>query len=75
MVRAKLFLASEETHSWGGKTLKFETRYDPTIPEDQRFQKATPTGSITMLVDNPAALAHFKLGQHYFVDFSPAPQQ
>jgi hypothetical protein len=26
-----------------------------------------------MSIDNPAALEQFKAGEHYFVDFSPAP--
>ena len=42
--RIKLHLTSETKHEYGGKTLKFETRYDSSIPEDQRFQKATPWG-------------------------------
>jgi len=72
-VRAKLHLKSETTYEWGGKKLTFETRYDNSIPEDRRFQKATPTGSIDMHIDNPAALEQFKLGSDYYVDFSPVP--
>lgn len=72
-VRAKLHLKSETTYEWGGKKLAFETRYDPSIPEDIRFQKATPTGEIFMHIDNPAALAQFEMGKDYYVDFSPVP--
>lgn len=72
-VRAKLHLSSETTYEWGGKKLKFETRYDNTIPEDQRFQKATPSGYIDIHIDNPIALAQFKMGADYYVDFSPVP--
>lgn len=71
-VRAKVVLCGVTEHSWGGKTLRFDTQYDATIPEDQRFQKATPSGHIEMQIDNPAALAQFKLGEPYYVDFSPA---
>lgn len=76
-VRAKLHLSAITESAWGGKTLKFTTHYDASIPEDQRFQKATPSGSFEMTVDNPAALEQFKLGQHYYVDFNPvaAPAQ
>jgi hypothetical protein len=73
-VRAKLHLVSETQHEWGGKTLRFETRYDPAIPEDQRFQKATPSGHIELSIDNPSALEQFALGGNYYVDFTPAPQ-
>lgn len=72
MVRAKLTLSSVTDHMYGGKTLEFSTVYDQSIPEDQRFQKATPSGSFRMLVDNPAAIAQFELGKPYYVDFTPA---
>lgn len=69
-VRAKLHLKSMTTHEWGGKTLRFETRYDDTIPEDLRFQKATPSGHVELQIDNPAALEQFALGEDYYVDFN-----
>lgn len=69
-VRAKMTLSSVTEHTWGGKTLKFSTVYDAAIPEDQRFQKATPSGAIEMQVDNPAALAQFTLGKSYYVEFT-----
>jgi hypothetical protein len=58
----------------GQKRLKFQSCYDQTIPEDQRFQQATPWAEATYLVDNPAALEQFKLGEYYYVDFSPVPK-
>ncbi len=73
-VRAKLKLAAITDHAgWSGKTLKFYAEYDGTIPEDQRFQKATPNASAEFTVDNPAALDQFKLGGFYYVDFTPVP--
>ena len=73
MVRAKMVLQSTTDHNgWPGKTLKFTCQYDSNTPEDQRFQKATPSGSCEMSVDNPAALAQFQLGKAYYVDFTPA---
>lgn len=74
-VRAKMRLNAITEHDTGSKTLKFYTSYDQTIPEDQRFMKATPSGTIEMLVDNPAALEQFKIGESYYVDFTPAPKQ
>ncbi|MFJ1255989.1 hypothetical protein [Cupriavidus sp. CuC1] len=73
-VRAKLQLQSVTSHAWSGdaKTLKFGVQYDSTIPEDQKFCKATPSGSIEIQVDNPAAVAQFELGKSYYVDFTPA---
>lgn len=59
----------------GDKILKFAAVYDQTIPEERRFQKATPTAEFTMTVNNPLALEQFKLGEKYYVDFSPAPSE
>lgn len=71
-VRAKVVLSGVTEHRWGTKTLRFDTQYDSSIPEDQRFQTATPSGHIELQIDNPAALAQFELGSAYYVDFSPA---
>lgn len=76
-IRAKMKLTHVTETVWappGGKNLKFTTVYDTAIPEDQRFQKATPTGEITMHVDSPVALEQFKLGEDYYVDFTLAPK-
>ena len=72
-VRAKLQLVSVTDHYWGAKILKFQAQYDTSIPEDQRFQQATPNASAEFQIDNPAALEQFKIGEHYYVDFVPAP--
>ena len=85
MVRAKFMLKEvhDRAYSYQGgdglvvapqpKRLVFEHQYDQNIPEDQRFEKATPTGGrVEMFIDNPAALAQFELGKQYYVDFSPA---
>ena len=72
-VRAKFQLQAITDHYWsaGSKTLRFYASYDPSIPEDQRFQKATPSGSFEMQVDNPVALAQFELGKQYYFDITP----
>jgi len=73
-VRAKLCLTSVTTQCWNpnSKKLHFDTQYDDSIPEDQRFYDATPSGNFEMLVNNPAALAQFELGKMYYVDVTPA---
>jgi hypothetical protein len=68
-VRAKLHVSTVTNHEWGGKTRRFETRYDDTIREDQRFQKDTHSGHAELMIDNPTALAQFELGKDYYVDF------
>lgn len=70
-------LASIVSHAWSPvtKTLKFQSCYDNSIPEDLRFQKATPSASAEYNIDNPDALAQFELGKDYYVDFSPVPEE
>ncbi len=75
-VRAKLKLREIRESKWSKegqatKTLRFDAVYDSTIPEDQRFQVATPSGHIELQIDNPVAVAQFELWQDYYVDFSP----
>jgi hypothetical protein len=72
-VRAKFYLSAITERVGGGKTLRFETQYDSSIPEDVRFTKATPWGSVEMQIDNPAAIEQFKLGSFYYADFAPVP--
>ena len=33
--------------------------------------KYTPSGAITMTIDNPEALDQFKVGDEFYVDFTP----
>ncbi|MBK6589894.1 MAG: hypothetical protein IPG22_16530 [Acidobacteria bacterium] len=47
------------------------TRQDDTsIPEDQRFAQATPSGTFTMQVDNPAAAEQLELGKFFYIDLT-----
>jgi hypothetical protein len=72
-VRAKMVLRSITDYGEHcSKTLRFETSYDEAIPEDRSFSRCTPSGSIEMSCDNPAALAAFQVGKAYYVDFIPA---
>jgi hypothetical protein len=77
MVRAKFQLQEVTQNCWSpsGRKLVFSPLYDTSIPEDRRFAQATPSGRFEMQVDNPAALEKFQIGQHYYVDFTPAPKE
>lgn len=71
-IRAKFKCISETRYAYGqegAKTVRFQAMYDPDLPEDQRFAKATPSGTLEMLVDNPSA--QFEPGQDYYLDFTP----
>jgi site-specific DNA-cytosine methylase len=49
-------------------------QYDTTIEEDRRFSKATPSGEITMFVDNPPASDFLIEGGVFYVDFTAVPK-
>lgn len=74
-VRAKFKCISttRTSHTPGQKdvpvTYRFQPMYDDTVPEDQRYAKYTPSGSLEMLVDNPGV--EFELGRDYYLDFTP----
>lgn len=70
-VRALFQLVSIEQSYYGTKVLKFDARYDTRIEEHARFAKATPSGKLEMQVDNPAAAEQFKIGEFYYLDFTP----
>lgn len=88
IVRAKFTLDAVKTsqYQWGGsvtdgdpsktyplvKVLVFSAVYDNGTPENQRFTKATPSGTLEMIVDNPDALKQFELGKSYYLDFTLA---
>lgn len=73
MVRGKFRVSSIKSFDWSptAKEVTLSTEYDTTIPEDQRYAQATPSGEIRMTIDNPPALEQFKLGQKVYVDFHP----
>ncbi len=52
------------------KRIVFEPRYDHDLPEDQRFSKATPSGRLDIVVDNPEVIASLKLGSFVYVDIT-----
>lgn len=71
-MRAKMRLQDVIPNTWGGRKVFFSCEYDPSIPEDQKFTKATPTGECTMTIDNPAASSQLVIGKSYYVDFTQA---
>jgi hypothetical protein len=71
MVRAKFRLVSmtKDLNSEGGG-VKFQAVHGN---DNRTWSKWTPSGELTMYVSNPAAFEQLKLGDYYFLDFSPAP--
>ena len=75
MVRAKFRVDKIAKVAWGnGVEITLSPQYDQSIPEDRRFATATPSGLITMYVDNPPASDYLKLGGFFYVDFTEVPK-
>lgn len=61
--------------SLAGSWVHFDTVYEPDATKDTenaRFTKATPGGTIQLMIDNPAAREQFEIGKFYYVDFTKA---
>jgi hypothetical protein len=73
-VRAKFQVTEKTQYAWNKNSvrIKLTPQYDQTIPEDQRFAQATPSGEFWMQVDNPAAAEALELGKTYYIDLTPA---
>lgn len=71
-VRAKFTVTKVAKTSYGQTEITLSPQYDQTIPEDLRFQKATPSGQLQMTVDNPTAVEFLELGKAYYLDLTPA---
>jgi hypothetical protein len=73
-IRAK-FTVYKVTEFGGGfdhhREITLMPQYDTTIPEDQRFSEATPTGEFKMYVTNPAVIAELKPGKTFYIDLTP----
>lgn len=73
MVRCKFQLTEVTSFPGGGQKFVFSPNYDQSIPEDQRFAKASPSGKFEIYVDNPAAQKQFEVGKFYYFDAVPVP--
>lgn len=51
-------------------SVAFTAVYDSTTEENARFTKHTPSGTLTMTVDNPAVT--FEPGSFYYLDITKA---
>jgi len=70
-VRAKFKVQEQTRYEFAGK-VKLMAIYDTSTPENERFTKATPSGTLEMQIDNPAALDQFTPGAVFYLDFTPA---
>jgi hypothetical protein len=69
-IRAKLQVVAVKSTIWGPVEVTLDAQYDNSIPEDQRFQQATPSANFTLLVNNPPAIAALTLGKQFYLDLT-----
>lgn len=74
-IRAKMHLEAIIPNTWGGSQAVFRCQYDGTLPEDQKFQKATPSGDARFSIDNPAAIDQLVVGGTYYFDITPCDER
>lgn len=76
-VRAKFRCDSIEYHQTaaaGPRTVKLQPVYpgQNASEEDKAFWKYTPSGQLSMYIDNPPAADLFEIGKTYYLDFTRA---
>ncbi len=69
-VRAKFRVNEVTMFSETYGKVKLTAVHETDTPENERFTKASPNGSIEMSIDNPPALEQFKPGKFFYVDFT-----
>ena len=75
MIRAKFKCESVQSLECGAvyqENVTLRAVYSPD-PRDENFgwSEATPCGSLSMTITNPAAFGQFVQGQEYLLDFTP----
>lgn len=74
-VRAKFVLQSKEInlqYPQSAVKLTFTAVCADEVEENKRFHKYTPWGTITIGIDNPAAVAFFEANPTVYLDFTSA---
>lgn len=72
-VRAKFYVHEVTEYQGGGKKVVLNAMYDDGLPENKRFNKASPSGTLEVWIDNPPAAAKFTPGKRFYLDFTEAP--
>lgn len=70
MVRAKFIVESVMRFAGSQCQVKLRAVSAEGIPENERFHRYTPSGTIEISIDNPPASDVFTPGQAFYVDFT-----
>jgi hypothetical protein len=71
-MRAKFRVNSFTQYTGIGRKFELSAVTDDGTPENQRYNTATPSGSLSIQIDNPAVVDFLKVGESYYLDFSEA---
>jgi hypothetical protein len=71
--RGKFRLDSKKEVFWNkeAREMEFSAVSDDGIPEHERYARFTPSGKLTILVDNPPVTDRLELGKNYYIDIIP----
>lgn len=72
LIRAKLQVSEVTDTGYADKVRMHAVYSGDKNSEDNTFAKATPSASLEIQIDNPAARGLMKPGQKFYVDFTPA---
>lgn len=70
-VRCKMQLTEVHQFTGGYRKFIFSAVYDPSIPEDKLFAKASPSGKFEITVNNQNV--DYEVGKYYYFDSTPVP--
>lgn len=71
-VRAKFKVSKIAEHEGGLKIVSLNAVSADEVPENQRYHKYTPSGSLEITITNPSASDQFAPGKVFYLDFSEA---
>ncbi len=73
VVRAKFKVVSIKHVDWSptARVIEMMAVSADEVEENQRFHQYTPSGRLEITVDNPPAAEQLKLGNSYYLDFTP----
>lgn len=78
MMRAKMMVTEVAVNQYGEKltmnpVCKSGPYPDDGSDEDNTYAKFSPSGALTLQIQNPALYGKFKPGQKFYLDFTEAP--
>lgn len=73
-IRAKFHCTEVAKRVYGGKDQSEVIKGAPVYggnPEDNAYSKATPSGSIELVITNPTCFGVLRPGQRFYLDITP----